>query len=90
MIHTESHPGWEDFEALMRHVSFIRGHRTRVEKVALVSDATALRAGGRSAGSRIEARPGPRAGTSRRARGGPAQISKKTVSSAPCRRMSKR
>ena len=30
-------PGWEDFDALFAHLSFVRHHHKQVEKVAVVS-----------------------------------------------------
>jgi hypothetical protein len=37
MICAESFPGWEDFDALISHLTFIRDHHERVRRVAIVS-----------------------------------------------------
>ncbi|WP_405224336.1 SpoIIAA family protein [Lentisalinibacter sediminis] len=38
VIHAEDFPGWEDFGALVEHLTFIRQHHRQVAKVALVGD----------------------------------------------------
>ena len=38
MIFTESFPGWEDFEALLSHVRFVKNHHRNLAKVALVTN----------------------------------------------------
>lgn len=38
MIRTESFPGWNDFNALVSHLSFVRNHHRVIEKVAAVTD----------------------------------------------------
>jgi hypothetical protein len=43
MVHTESFPGWADFAAFLSHLKFVKGHQSRIEKVAAVSDSGFLR-----------------------------------------------
>ena len=38
LIQAESFPGWEDFEALLTHLRFVRGHHKKIKKVAIVTD----------------------------------------------------
>lgn len=38
VIHAEDFPGWQDFGALVEHLTFIRQHHRQVAKVALVGD----------------------------------------------------
>ena len=38
MIYTESFPGWESFNALLSHLSFVKEHHKFITKVALVTD----------------------------------------------------
>ena len=38
MIYTEHFPGWESFNALLSHLSFVKEHHKYVTKVALVTD----------------------------------------------------
>jgi len=38
VIHAEDFPGWEDFGALVEHLTFIRQHHRQVAKVALAGD----------------------------------------------------
>jgi hypothetical protein len=38
MIYTRLFPGWENFAALLSHLKFVRGHHSKIEKVAAVTD----------------------------------------------------
>jgi SpoIIAA-like len=38
MIYTEYFPGWANFAALVAHLKFVKGHQSRIEKVAAVSN----------------------------------------------------
>ncbi len=38
MIEAQSFPGWKDFAALFAHLSFVRDHHRRIERIAAVSD----------------------------------------------------
>ena len=38
MIYTESFPGWDNFAALLSHITFIKNHHQKIEKVAAVTD----------------------------------------------------
>lgn len=38
LIHAEAFPGWENFAGLTAHISFVRNHRRKIERVALVTD----------------------------------------------------
>ena len=42
MIYVESFPGWDDFDALMSHVRFIRDNSADFDRVAAVSDSKVL------------------------------------------------
>lgn len=42
VIHTESAPYWANFNALKKHLKFVRGHHDLVRKVAIVSDSKLL------------------------------------------------
>ena len=37
MVVAEHFPGWDDFAALTSHVRFVRDHRKRIRRVALVT-----------------------------------------------------
>jgi hypothetical protein len=41
LIHARSFPGWDSVAALMEHLHFLREIHTKVERVAVVSDAAA-------------------------------------------------
>src|SRR4051794_28660654 len=43
LIEAASFPGWDSFAALAEHVSFIRDHHRKIERVAVVTDSTVLR-----------------------------------------------
>jgi len=38
MIYTESFPGWQDFGALIKHLTFVREHHKNIRRVAAVTD----------------------------------------------------
>ena len=38
LIHAKSFPGWKNFSALLAHLKFLKAHRQRIEKVAVVAD----------------------------------------------------
>ncbi|QOL24693.1 STAS/SEC14 domain-containing protein [Thalassotalea sp. LPB0316] len=38
MIYTKEFPGWESFNALLTHLSFVQEHHKFITKVALVTD----------------------------------------------------
>lgn len=42
MIDAESFPGWKDFAALVAHLSFVKDHHRKIEKIAAVSDSSFL------------------------------------------------
>jgi hypothetical protein len=42
MIYVESFPGWDDFEALISHVRFVRDNSVLIDKVAAVTDSKFL------------------------------------------------
>ncbi|MFC5049699.1 STAS/SEC14 domain-containing protein [Rubritalea spongiae] len=39
IIYTQFFPGWEDWDAFMKHLCFVKNHHEEIEKVALVTDA---------------------------------------------------
>jgi len=38
VIYTESFPGWEDFAALSRHLTFIKNHHRKIRRLAFATD----------------------------------------------------
>jgi hypothetical protein len=42
IIATEKFPGWEDFSALIEHLTFIKNHHKKVKKLAFVTDTEIL------------------------------------------------
>jgi len=38
IIYSRSFPGWEDFAAFNRHLTFIKNHHKKIKKLALVTD----------------------------------------------------
>ena len=42
LIDAESPPGWEDFNALLRHLRFVQNYHERIERVAAVTDSSIL------------------------------------------------
>jgi hypothetical protein len=42
MIYSDSFPGWDDFDALLSHIRFIRNHHQTIRRVAFVTDSAVL------------------------------------------------
>jgi hypothetical protein len=42
MIDAKSFPGWKDFGALIAHLRFVKDHHRKIERIAVVSDSSAL------------------------------------------------
>jgi len=42
LIEAPSFPGWDSWSALIEHISFVRGHHRKIERVAAVTDSTIL------------------------------------------------
>ena len=40
IIYTESFPGWEDFAALIRHITFVKNHHQKIKRLALVTNSS--------------------------------------------------
>lgn len=38
MVKAREFPGWKNFTALLAHLKFVKGHHSRIEKVAVVAD----------------------------------------------------
>jgi len=38
IIETESFPGWDDFAALSRHITFVKNHHKKIKRLAFVTD----------------------------------------------------
>ena len=38
IIHTESFPGWDSFQALHSHLTFVKEHHKKVPRIAFVTD----------------------------------------------------
>jgi hypothetical protein len=38
IIHTETFPGWDSFQAMLSHLTFVKEHHRKVPRVALVTD----------------------------------------------------
>ncbi len=38
IIETESFPGWDDFAALSRHITFVKNHHQKIKRLAFVTD----------------------------------------------------
>ena len=38
LIHTKLFPGWDDFNAFLEHVKFVKGHHKSVQRIAVVTD----------------------------------------------------
>jgi len=38
VIHTKAFPGWEDFNAFIHHMKFVKEHHRQVQRVAIVTD----------------------------------------------------
>ena len=43
MVHAKFFPGWADFAAFLSHLKFVKGHQSKIEKMAAVSDGGFLR-----------------------------------------------
>ena len=43
LIEARSFPGWDSFGALVEHMSFVRAHHRKIERVAVVTDSTILK-----------------------------------------------
>lgn len=43
LISGKSFPGWEDLDALMAHLRFVKNHQSRIDKVAIVADGMVAR-----------------------------------------------
>ncbi len=42
IIHTESFPGWDSFEAFVSHLKFVKDHHRKIRHIALVTDSAIL------------------------------------------------
>jgi hypothetical protein len=42
LIEAPSFPGWDSWRALIEHISFVRDHHRKIERVAAVTDSTIL------------------------------------------------
>ncbi len=42
IIYTESFPGWEDFAALSRHITFIKNHHKKIRRLAFATDTAVI------------------------------------------------
>jgi SpoIIAA-like len=42
LIEARSFPGWDSWDALTEHISFVRDHHRKIERVAVVTDSTIL------------------------------------------------
>ena len=42
IIYTKSFPGWEDFAALSRHITFVKNHHKRIKRLAFVTDTSVI------------------------------------------------
>ena len=40
IIATKSFPGWEDFAAFSRHITFVKNHHQKIKRLAFVTDST--------------------------------------------------
>lgn len=38
IVHTRTFPGWDDFNAFIQHVKFVKGHHQSIKRVAIVTD----------------------------------------------------
>ena len=43
LISGKSFPGWENLDALMAHLKFVKNHHARIDKVAIVADGVVAR-----------------------------------------------
>jgi hypothetical protein len=42
LVHAQSFPGWEDFDAFLAHVEFLERHQKLIDRVAIVTDSKVL------------------------------------------------
>ncbi|BAF72131.1 STAS/SEC14 domain-containing protein [Sulfurovum sp. NBC37-1] len=42
IIYTKSFPGWEDFAALSRHITFVKNHHQKIRRLAFVTDTSVI------------------------------------------------
>ena len=42
IIYTKSFPGWEDFAALSRHITFVKNHHKKIKRLAFVTDTSVI------------------------------------------------
>jgi hypothetical protein len=42
VIYTKSFPGWEDFAALSRHMTFIKNHHQKIRRLAFATDTAVI------------------------------------------------
>ena len=42
IIYTKSFPGWEDFAALSRHITFVKNHHQKIKHLAFVTDTSVI------------------------------------------------
>ena len=42
IIYTKSFPGWEDFAALSRHITFVKNHHKKIKRLAFVTDTAVI------------------------------------------------
>ena len=40
IIYTELFPGWEDFAALSRHITFVKNHHQKIKRLAFVTNSS--------------------------------------------------
>jgi len=40
IIYTDSFPGWEDFAALSRHITFVKNHHQKIKRLAFVTNSS--------------------------------------------------
>src|SRR5262245_20490800 len=43
MIHAPSFPGWRDFAAVKAHLTFVRDHQSRIDRLAVVTDSAFMK-----------------------------------------------
>jgi len=42
IVHAKSFPGWENFGAVSHHISFVKDHHKKINRVAIATDSTFL------------------------------------------------
>jgi hypothetical protein len=55
VIHAERFPGWNSFAALLEHLSFVKEHHRKIERVAFVTDSALGAFGEKVAGHFVSA-----------------------------------